>query len=232
MQQRCNSTALVSQVSFALSHQYVVLADKMVTTFQVLFLIVNTCTKLLAFYWITFKPITWGIIQDKSTLTTTDNHGLQCLMASLATKYMYQAISDFIDTMSTTSKHSPLPCHIWTLLRSDSRFASSQWEKALLCNDVSHWLGANLESSLITLYWRDPRFQGPYDWCRLDIDSTSIPHKVSNQGQSQDLCHLRHSSHSHSIFSKSITGLILGLRPANERRRYFVTTSLIGSVQA
>ena len=28
------------------------------------------------------------------------------------------------------------------------------------------------------------------------------------------------------------TGLILGLRPANERRRYFVTTSLIGWVQA
>ena len=26
--------------------------------------------------------------------------------------------------------------------------------------------------------------------------------------------------------------LILGLRPANERRRYFVTTSLIGWVQA
>ena len=26
--------------------------------------------------------------------------------------------------------------------------------------------------------------------------------------------------------------LILGLRPANERRRYFVTTSLIGQVQA
>ena len=28
-----------------------------------------------------------------------------------------------------------------------------------------------------------------------------------------------------------IAGLILGLRPANERRRYFVTTSLIGWVQ-
>ena len=27
------------------------------------------------------------------------------------------------------------------------------------------------------------------------------------------------------------TGLILGLRPANERRRYFVTTSLIGWAQ-
>ena len=35
------------------------------------------------------------------------------------------------------------------------------------------------------------------------------------------------------IFSfKVSTGLILGLHPANERWRYFVTTSLIGWVQA
>ena len=27
-------------------------------------------------------------------------------------------------------------------------FAPSQWETALLCNDVSHWLGANLESTM------------------------------------------------------------------------------------
>ena len=33
-------------------------------------------------------------------------------------------------------------------LKADSRFAPSQWETALLCNDVSHWLGANLESAL------------------------------------------------------------------------------------
>ena len=32
--------------------------------------------------------------------------------------------------------------------------------------------------------------------------------------------------------SASFSGLILGLRPANERRRYFVTTSLIGWAQA
>ena len=32
--------------------------------------------------------------------------------------------------------------------RTDSRFAPSQWEMALLCNDVSHWLDANLESAL------------------------------------------------------------------------------------
>ena len=30
----------------------------------------------------------------------------------------------------------------------DSRFAPIQWETALLCNDVSHWLGANLEPIL------------------------------------------------------------------------------------
>ena len=32
---------------------------------------------------------------------------------------------------------------------SHSRFAPSQWETALLCNDVSHWLGASLESALM-----------------------------------------------------------------------------------
>ena len=30
--------------------------------------------------------------------------------------------------------------------RADSRSAPSQWETALLCNDVSHWLGTELGS--------------------------------------------------------------------------------------
>ena len=39
---------------------------------------------------------------------------------------------------------------LWSLWgRADSRFAPSQWETALLCNDVSHWLGASLESALL-----------------------------------------------------------------------------------
>ena len=29
-----------------------------------------------------------------------------------------------------------------------SRFVPNQWETALLCNDVSHWLGTNLETTL------------------------------------------------------------------------------------
>ena len=35
--------------------------------------------------------------------------------------------------------------------RADSRFAPSQWETPLLCNDVSHWLGTSLESA--PSYW-------------------------------------------------------------------------------
>ena len=34
--------------------------------------------------------------------------------------------------------------------RDDSRFAPNQWEMALQSNAVSHWLGANLESVLLT----------------------------------------------------------------------------------
>ena len=33
-------------------------------------------------------------------------------------------------------------------IRAVSRFVPSQWETVLLCNDVSHWLGASLESTL------------------------------------------------------------------------------------
>ena len=36
--------------------------------------------------------------------------------------------------------------------RADSRFAPSQWETVLLCNDVSHWLGPSLELVLFTRY--------------------------------------------------------------------------------
>ena len=41
---------------------------------------------------------------------------------------------------------------LWLLafydIRAVSRFSTSQWETSLLCNDVSHWLGENLESAL------------------------------------------------------------------------------------
>ena len=42
-------------------------------------------------------------------------------------------------------KRSPVSKHS---IRADSRFAPSQWETVLLCNDVSRWLGVNLELTL------------------------------------------------------------------------------------
>ena len=33
-------------------------------------------------------------------------------------------------------------------LRADSSSVPSQWETALLCNNISHWLGTSLESAL------------------------------------------------------------------------------------
>ena len=33
--------------------------------------------------------------------------------------------------------------------RADAKFAPSQWEAVLLCNEVSHWLGTNRESTLV-----------------------------------------------------------------------------------
>ena len=36
-------------------------------------------------------------------------------------------------------------------VKADSRFAPSQWETALLCNDVSRWLGASIKSALYVL---------------------------------------------------------------------------------
>ena len=41
------------------------------------------------------------------------------------------------------------------------RFASSQWETALLCNDVSHWLSAGLES-VLKMYCK---FMILLQWC-------------------------------------------------------------------
>ena len=45
-----------------------------------------------------------------------------------------------------------------TITRVDSRFEPSQWETALLCNDVSHWLGTSLESALNEPGWPTEMF--------------------------------------------------------------------------
>ena len=48
-------------------------------------------------------------------------------------------------------------CHFFpTSIMAASWFAPSQWETVLLCNDVSHWLGASLESALLAYLYFIP----------------------------------------------------------------------------
>ena len=66
---------------------------------------------------------------------------------------------------------------------------------------------------------------------------------ILNEGSFQVISHRSFASQLSHIASYDLTkllsiaiviksGLILGVRPANERRRYFITTSLIGWAQA
>ena len=48
------------------------------------------------------------------------------------------------------SQHRPLYS---TCQSQDTRLAPSQWETALLCNDVSHWLGTSLDLALTQVTW-------------------------------------------------------------------------------
>ena len=82
--------------------------------------------------------------------------------------------------------------HINHFTRADTRFAPSQWETVLLCNDVSLWLGASLESALFyaTCIWYY-RHQKKlcvressgcrldyYWWVRLDNNSDNDYHVI------------------------------------------------------
>ena len=50
--------------------------------------------------------------------------------------------------MEAYGLHALWASSIVTFHRADSRLAPSQWEMALLCNTISHWLGSSLESAL------------------------------------------------------------------------------------
>ena len=71
--------------------------------------------------------------------------------------FCYIRIWQFIHKYSTTvcidfARYQMLGIECFHVLfyRSDSRFAPSQWETSLQSNTVSHWLGANLESALVS----------------------------------------------------------------------------------
>ena len=61
-------------------------------------------------------------------------------------------------------------------LRADSMLASSQWETALLCNDVSHWLGASLDSALNLIIRHTLRYNLKITFNNLaDLETSARP---------------------------------------------------------
>ena len=73
-----------------------------------------------------------------------------------------------------------------------------------------------------------------------DVIMNLIPHGANSEYSSIHIDYIRNSviimicssSSGCQLSGKGIAGLILGLHPANKRRRYFVTTSLTGWAQA
>ena len=54
-----------------------------------------------------------------------------------------------------------------TRIRAGSRLAPSRWEMALLCNDVSHWLGASLEAALGMIWQLISRIHILRNYCEI-----------------------------------------------------------------
>ena len=73
------------------------------------------------------------------------------------------------------------PVRHLSIFRADSRFAPSQWETALLCNDVSHCLGAKLESTLILMICEDNLSSG-FTKQRVDNDEIYFDGFPSQRG--------------------------------------------------
>ena len=93
-------------------------------------------------------------------------------------------------------------CKYWKspLYRDQSRYAPSQWETSLQCNDVSHWLGAFLDWSLLN-----------------DI----LRKKYEHGSRVVVLCVMVNLT----LMFQGCSGIILYMCPANERRRNIVMSS-------
>ena len=81
------------------------------------------------------------------------------LMNNMSSYMLFSTVLVSLSQITTT--YFKCNYHKWNLLvinradlrpmRKVPRFAPNQWETVLHCNDVSHWLGAMLESALIDL---------------------------------------------------------------------------------
>ena len=85
--------------------------------------------------------------------------------------------------------HGRDECCEWYLRADFIRFALSQWETALLCNDVSHWLGVSLESALYLFHQsRTYLTMNPFTVASANLDNKMI-----------EKSYLKSRDHAHTI---------------------------------
>ena len=105
------------------------------------FLIINVYARVIA-----YQVVWWDITRALKSLRLIYESSGAHKMCCTGTLRGYQ------DSNPTNGRQMARPTvHAQHSPRADSTFAPSQWETALLCNDVSHWRGASLESALPTV---------------------------------------------------------------------------------
>ena len=110
----------------------------------------------LGHHWLRWRLVAWwhqAIIWIDDTFLSVKSSGIHLRAIPLETLMMsINMLQHYIFKITAINSRKQWVkmqyMHIPRNIMADSRFPLSQWEAALLCNDVSHWLGANLDSAL------------------------------------------------------------------------------------
>ena len=136
--------------------------DKYLTvyTFRLFFPLESFIVAYKRFYWGPVSALRPGVlnsIMKKLVWPSYLHHGIPCTGETVSLYWsdpMIVTIDYKAQLYLLISRHryETVCSHFIIYPRAESRFAPSQWETALLCNGVSHWLGASLESALYPEY--------------------------------------------------------------------------------
>ena len=114
----------------------------------------------------------WSLKPHKSRLDQKGNHFANAIFYGIFLKenicILLCSIPKFVQIHTFTSSHVGRTAGLVWVIKADSTFAFSQRETALLCNDVSHWVGANLESALVMSCFS----------CLISLSSVTFPQQT------------------------------------------------------
>ena len=110
------------------------------------------CLRSLTLYIVTRQQCVKGCQDNTMAVDINIYHWTDCIESFFLLVVM--VTTGPVTSVTPTALLCLAQWFLWTkCMTAGSRFAPSQWETVFLCNDVSHWLGANLESALCIIYW-------------------------------------------------------------------------------